>query len=199
MPAKKGKPPGGSDPPSSSSSDSSDSERPSKVKRMREDVVEFLEDFDSATSAVVQQEMIRGQSGRMVKVDSLAGRTAQVELLRNEVAQLKDEMYSKNESLTLALGERDALQREVELLRIAVKEADKQDNHIHILEETIAEKDKKIAELLNAQVAIADASLSADNGEDNSAGVDPITPSSSGLSNKFDSLSFREPEDSDSD
>ena len=199
MPAKKGKPPGGSDPPSSSASDSSDSERPSKVKRMREDVVEFLEDFDAATSAVVQQEMIRGQSGRMVKVESLAGKTAQVELLRNEVAQLKDEIYSKNESLTLALGERDALQREVDLLRIAVKDADKQDNHIHILEETIAEKDKKIAELLNAQVDIADASLSADNGEDNSAGVDPITPSSSGLSHKFDSLSFREPEDSDSD
>ena len=48
-------------------------------------------------------------------------------------------------------------------------------------------------------MAIADASLSADNGGDNSAGVDPITPSSSGLSPKFDSLSFREPEDSDSD
>ena len=48
-------------------------------------------------------------------------------------------------------------------------------------------------------MAIADASLLADNGEDNSAGVDPITPSSSGLSHKFDSLSFREPEDSDSD
>ena len=154
---------------------------------------------DTATSAVVQQEMIRGQSGRMVKVDSLAGRTAQVELLRNEVAQLKVEIYDKNESLELAWGERDALQREVELMRIAVKDADKQDNHIHILEETIAEKDKKIAELLNSQVAIADASLLADNGGDNSAGVDPITPSSSGLSPKFDSLSFREPEDSDSD
>lgn len=196
MPAKKGKPPGGSDPPSSSASasDSSDSERPSKVKRIREDVVEFLEDFDSdsATYAVVQQEMIRGQSGRMVKVESLAGKTAQVELLRKEVSMLK-------EGLTLSWSERDALKRELDLLRIAVKDADKQDNHIHILEETLAEKDKKIAELLNAQVAISDASLLADNGEDNSAGVDPLTPSSSGLSPKFDNLSFREPEDSDSD
>ena len=154
--------------------------------------VELSDDSDTATSAVVQQEMIRGQSGRMVKVDSLAGKTAQVALL-------KDEIYSKNKSLELAWGERDALNREVELLRIAVKDADKQDNHIHILEESIAEKDKKIAELLNSQVAIADASLLSDNGGDNSAGVDPITPSSSGLSPKFDSLSFREPEDSDSD
>ena len=45
----------------------------------------------AATSAFVQQEMIRGASGRMVKVDSLAGRTAQVELLRQEVADLKEE------------------------------------------------------------------------------------------------------------
>jgi hypothetical protein len=38
--------------------------------------VELSDDSDTATSAVVQQEMIRGQSGRMVKVDSLAGKTA---------------------------------------------------------------------------------------------------------------------------
>ena len=46
MPAKKGKPPGGSDPPSSASDSSDTDARPSKVKRM---YVELSDDSDNST------------------------------------------------------------------------------------------------------------------------------------------------------
>lgn len=190
MPAKKGKPP---DKDKDKDYDPYDDLLNGR-KRMSSGEV----DVDDAVE-LVKEEKIRAVSGRLVKLDSLAGKTAQVEMLRNQVSDLRTQLDIRDIQMQEILQEKDALNREVELLRIAVKDADTQDSHIHILEETIAEKDKKIAELLNAQVAIADASLSADNGGDNSAGVDPITPSSSGLSPKFDNLSFREVEDSDSD
>lgn len=200
MPAKKGKPPGGGSAPSSAS-DSSDSDRPSKVKRMREsEAVEFL-DADTAELAVVKQEMIRAQSGRMVKVDSLAGRTAQVELLRKELADLKN-MRDTPMMVDRLRGERDFFRSqleetraELELLRIAVKDADKLDAEIHMLEQSLIEKDERIANLLNEQVKQADESL-----VDDSAGVDVSSPSPTGLSPKFDNLTFRgEKDDDDSD
>lgn len=192
MPAKKGKPPD-KDKDKDKDYDPNDDLLHGR-KRMSSGEV----DVDDAVE-VVEEKKIHSASGRLVKLDTLAGKTAQVEMLRNQVSDLRTQLDIRDIQMREMQEEKDALNREVELLRIAVKDADKQDSHIHILEETIAEKDKKIAELLNAQVAIADASLSADNGEDNSAGVEPITPSSSGLSPKFDNLSFREPEDSDSD
>lgn len=199
MPAKKGKLAGGSDPPSSAS-DSSDSDRPSKVKRWREESVgvEFLDEPDTAELAVVKQEMIRAQSGRMVKVDSLAGRTAQVELLRKELADIKN-MRDTPMMVDRLRGERDFFRSqlvearaELELLRIAVKDADKLDAEIHTLEQSLIEKDERIANLLNEQVKQADDSL-----VDNSAGVDVSSPSPTGLSPKFDNLSFRDVKDED--
>ena len=209
MPAKKGKLAGGSDPPSSAS-DSSDTDRPSKVKRWREESVgvEFLDETDAAELAVVKQEMIRAQSGRMVKVDSLAGRTAQVELLRKELADLKN-MRDTPMMVDILRGERDFFRSqleavraqqeetraELELLRIAVKDADKLDAEIHMLEQSLIEKDERIANLLNEQVKQADESL-----VDDSAGVDISSPSPTGLSPKFDNMSFRgEKDDDDSD
>lgn len=190
MPAKKGKPP-------DKDKDSDRDRNKDSRKRMSSGEI----DVDDVTGALTKMEekIFNPVSQRWVSLESLTGKTLLVEILRNEVSDLRTQLDISKFEMDDILEERDALTREVELLRIAVKDADKQDNHIHILEETIAEKDKKIAELLNTQVAIADASLPADNGEDNSAGVDPINPSSSGLSPRFDSLSFREPEDIDSD
>lgn len=156
---------------------------------------------DTADRAVVKQEMIRGQSGRMVKVDSLAGRTAQVELLRKELADLKN-MRDTPMMVDRLRGERDFFRSqleearaELELLRIAVKDADKLEAEIHKLEQSLIDKDERIANLLNEQVKQADDSL-----VDDSAGVDISSPSPTGLSPKFDNLTFRgEKDDDDSD
>ena len=164
---------------------------------------------DTADRAVVKQEMIRGQSGRMVKVESLAGKTAQVELLRQELSDIKnmradspmmvDRLRGERDffrsQLDEARAELDEARAELELLRIAVKNADKLDGEIHMLEQSLIEKDERIANLLNEQVKQTDESL-----VDDSAGVDISSPSPTGLSPKFDNLTFRsEKDEHDSD
>lgn len=197
MPAKKGKAgavSSGDDPP-----DKKDEPKtPDTRKRMSSGEIEV----DASTGMLIRQEdkVYNATTKRWVGVETSVGMKLLIPILRNEVSDLRTQLEIADMHMREIVLERDALQNEVELLRIAVKYADKQDSEIYILEETIVEKDKKIAELLNAQVIIADASLLAENGEDNTAGVDPTTPSSSsGLSPKFDNLSVCEPDESDSD
>ena len=76
MPAKKGKPPD-----KDKDYDPYDpGGHPLHRKRMSSGELEV----DDAV-VKVEVEKIRSSSGRLVKVDSLAGKTAQVEMLRNEV------------------------------------------------------------------------------------------------------------------
>ena len=120
---------------------------PDTRKRMSSGDIEV----DDATGALTKMEekIFNPESKRWVSLESLTGKTLMVDILRNEVSDLRTQLDISKFNMDDILEERNALQREVELLRIAVKDADKQDNDIHLLEETIVEKDKKIAELLN--------------------------------------------------
>jgi len=223
MPPKKGKP---GVPPDSDKDKDGEPKAPDTRKRMSASEI----DVDDVTGMLkkTEEKIFNPETKRWVSVDSLAGKTLLVDILRNEVSELRTQVdisqidmhelvqerhalmqqltvsntisegYQKqldiaNSTIQEIQQERDSLEREVSLLRIAVKDADKQDNDIHILEEKIAEKDKKIAELLNNQIEIADATQLVDN----SAGIEPKSPST--LSPKLKHLSLNDDKSDDSD